>query len=80
MGHHINYFGQFQSDKHPDLKPDHIILDFDDPAAKRALAVYASCSDDHELADDIVTRLDSLDDDSFSAEGKPPVGRKARFS
>jgi len=60
MGHHINDLGQFQSDKHPDLKPDHIVLDFKDPAAKHALHVYAASSTDEELNEDILTRLESL--------------------
>ena len=62
MGHHINDLGQFQSDKHPDLKPDHIVLDFNDPSAKGPLALYASISDDDELNEDILARLKSLSD------------------
>lgn len=62
MGHHINDVGQFQSDKHPELSPDHIVLDFNDPAAQRALAVYAANSPDEELNEDILARLKSLSD------------------
>ena len=65
-GHHINSDGRFQSDKHPELKPDHIVLDFHDPAARQSLRVFARDTDDSELADDITERLDAL------AAAEPP--------
>ncbi len=62
MGHHIDSEGRFQSDRDRDLKPDRIVLSFNDPHAWSALAVYASyCrEDDLELADDIEERLRSI--------------------
>ena len=61
MGHHIDAEGRFQSDKHPDLKPDKIVLSFKDPEARGALIRYAIHCSDRELAADILNRLNSLD-------------------
>ncbi len=63
MGHHINRRVQFQSDKFPDLAPDKIVLSFQDPAARRALRVYAIHAEDRELASDIWKRLQSIEND-----------------
>ena len=60
MGHHIDDQGRFQSDKHPELKPDHIVLDFRDPIAQEVIWIYACQCDDVELAQDIMTRLQTL--------------------
>lgn len=62
MGHHINSIGKFQSDKHPDLKPDRILLSFKDPQAWSALAALAESyhTVDPELSDDIRTRIRSI--------------------
>lgn len=63
MGHHIDDQGRFQSDKHPDLPPDKILLSFKDPRSRVALAAYAACvyafGGDEELAVDISQRLES---------------------
>ena len=61
MGHHINEKGEFQSDKYPDLPPDKIILSFRDPMARLALRTFVIYTSDKELADDIKTRLNSLE-------------------
>lgn len=61
MGHHINPQGQFQSDKDPKLPPDKITLSFHDPAARNALTVFACDTNDRELANDILYRLQSLE-------------------
>lgn len=64
MGHHINEKKQFQSDKYPELKPDKIVLSFKDRHARYALLVYAhqvkGAGGDVELAEDILTRLESI--------------------
>ena len=60
MGHHIDSKGRFQSDKFPDLAPDKIVLSFKDPAARRALRVYAIHAEDRELATDIWKRLGTI--------------------
>ena len=62
MGHHINAEGQFQSDKHPDLPPDRIRLNFNNPNSHAALWQLAKsyASVDPELAEDIGMRLWSL--------------------
>ena len=60
MGEHINAKGQFQSDKYPDLAPDKIILSFKDAAARLALKRFADMTQDRELAEDIKTRLKSI--------------------
>ena len=41
MGNHINEKGEFQSDLHPELPPDKIILSFQDPRAWSALMTGA---------------------------------------
>jgi hypothetical protein len=61
MGHHINRKGQFQSDKYPDLSPDKIILSFQDPYAKEVLRRYAELTDDTTLAEDILARLETIE-------------------
>jgi len=61
MGHHIDSQGRFQSDKYPVLPPDKIILSFKDPAARKALEIFAGVTDDKELANDILYRLRSLE-------------------
>ena len=43
----------FQSDKYPDLEPNHIVLSFDDPAARRALWKLCDVTKDRALAEDI---------------------------
>ena len=60
MGHHIDAKGRFQSDKHPDLAPDKIVLSFKDVCARRALRGFALQTKDVELAANILTRLDSI--------------------
>lgn len=60
MGHHIDALGRFQSDKHPDLPPDKIILSFHDVVAAGALRDYARRTLDAELAEDIEARLNVL--------------------
>ena len=57
MGHHINEHGQFQSDRHPDLPPNKIILSFRDQAAREALKTYARFTPDNDLARDITRAL-----------------------
>jgi len=57
MGHHLNENDFFQSDKHPELKQHQIILNFRDEYAQKALAEYANCCEDKELADDIRTAI-----------------------
>ena len=60
MGHHINDKGQFQSDLHPDLAPDKIILSFRDPAARLGLKILANTTRDIEFGKDIKMRLKSI--------------------
>ena len=62
MGHHIDDQGRFQSDRHPDLAPDKIVLSFKDPLARDALIFLAAAyrDSDRGLADDIATRLQSI--------------------
>ncbi len=62
MGHHIDTNGRFQSDKYPKLPPDKIVVSFQDPNARGALAVLAVDydDDDPELAEDIRTRLEDI--------------------
>ncbi len=61
MGHHINDKGQFQSDRHPDLPPNKIILSFRDPAAREALLLYSRKTSDAELASDIYAAIENQD-------------------
>ena len=64
MGHHINSKGQFQSDLHPDLPPDKIIMSFKDPEARRALRFFAGITLDRELGADIRKRTWSIEKES----------------
>jgi hypothetical protein len=59
MGHHIDKAGRFQSDRHPDLEPDKIVVSFRHPSAWPALAALAESYQhlDPELSDDIRERL-----------------------
>ena len=60
MSHHIDDQGRFQSDLFPDLAPDKIVLSFKDAAARLALKRFADMTQDRELAEDIKTRLKSI--------------------
>ena len=63
MGHHLNSDRRFQSDKHPKLKPDHIVLDLGDPAAKGPIRLFARNTKDRGVAEDLITRLDEMEAD-----------------
>ncbi len=62
MGHYIDSEGRFQSERHPDLEPDKIVLSFKDyaarPALKRLALNYKRA--DPELSDDILHRLQTI--------------------
>ncbi len=62
MGHHIDGEGRFQSDRHPDLAPDKIVLSFKDRLACAALATLATNykNVDPGLAQDIWERLRTI--------------------
>lgn len=67
MGHqHIDELGRFQSDKHPELSPDTVLLSFKDPLARAALSALAVAynNEDHDFAHDIRRRLASIEDES----------------
>ena len=78
MGHHIDGDGRFQSDRHPELPPDHITLDFSDPRAQLALSVLALDyrGYDRELSEDIEERLSTVDVRLLTGEfyGEPVGG------
>lgn len=59
---HIDNQGRFQSDKHPELPPDKVIVAFDDPLARPALAALALAYNrvDHGFASDIRERLSTI--------------------
>jgi len=59
MGHHIDTAGRFQSDKHPELPPDKVLISFTDPLAMAALSALALAYNnaDHAFASDIRERL-----------------------
>ena len=64
MGHHIDFWGQFQSDKYPNLPPDKIVLSFKDPNARKPLILYSQMCyvDDKELSLDIMERLNTIEE------------------
>ena len=66
MGHHIDEQGRFQSDRHPDLAPDKIVLIFKELRARRALELLAShyTLADPELSLDIFQRLVTIGEDA----------------
>ena len=80
MGHHIDKEGRFQSDRHPDLEPDKIIVSFKHPQARPALAALAEAYQevDVELADDIRERLRTISSVSNSNAGKPADEKKIK--
>lgn len=57
MGHHIDDNGDFQSDRHPDLAPNEIILSLKDPTARKGLYTFADEVDDKRVARDIFAGL-----------------------
>ena len=67
MCHHLNTFGQFQSNQYPDMLPDEIVLSCRDPAAMEALHAFADLTDDDDLAVAIVQRLDAIADEHVQA-------------
>lgn len=62
MGHHIDSDGRFQSDKHPELPPDKLLISFTDPFAWAAFSALALAYNnvDHEFATDIRERLTTI--------------------
>ena len=62
MGHHIDSEGRFQSDKHPALAPDKIVINFKHPQVWKGLVLIAEDyrEIDPDLADDIMTRIRSI--------------------
>ncbi len=78
MGHHIDSEGRFQSDRHPDLAPDKIVLSFKDPVARRALWALALDyqATDPDLAEDIQERLQSIGSPIAPIDSPPPEGSK----
>lgn len=61
MGHHINKSGNFQSDKYPKLPENKFLSSFKDPAARKALKVYAENANDKELTYDILEALKKVE-------------------
>ncbi len=63
MGHHIDELGRFQSDKHPQLPPDTVLISFKDPLARKALSALAIAynNKDHDFAHDIRRRLSTTE-------------------
>jgi len=65
MGHHLTKEGDFLSDKYiilrrenkEDCSPNKIALSFKDPAARKALRLFATHTEDRELAEDILEVL-----------------------
>lgn len=62
MPRHIDRDGRFQSDRHPDLPPDKIVLSFNDPLAHPALMSLSMAyhETDPELSQDIFDRLTAI--------------------
>ena len=60
MGQNINEAGFFQSDKHPELKENQVILNFKDEYAQQALEVYAVHCEDQEFAQDIIAGINAV--------------------
>ena len=70
----INSEGRFQSDKHPELPPDKIILSFHGAAERKALLVFANHCEDDELARDVRFRCVALlTPNDFLVEMRAPV-------
>ena len=63
MGHHINDKGQFVSDKYPDLRPDFMQFSFRDENARAIMKWYAALTKDKELAEDMLTRIRTIQED-----------------
>ena len=66
MGHHVDDQGRFQSDKHPELAPDKVVIDLTDPKAWDGLMLIAAMYWDHdrEFAEDLENRVRQLRDDA----------------
>ena len=81
MSNHINTAGQFQSDLHPNLAPDKIVLSFKDPVAIRALATLATDYQDvdADLSRDINLRLASIIDPGGHHRSGPPEKKIAEY-
>ena len=59
----INTQGQFQSEKHPELPPGKIVLAFDDPPARSALAIFGVLTQDEQLGADVLTACGATHND-----------------
>ena len=62
MGHHIDRkTGQFISDKYSWCPVGFFALKLSDPIAREAILVYAALTGDKELADDLVTAVETAE-------------------
>lgn len=68
MGHHINDKGEFQSDRHPELPPDHILISARHPEAGPALYALAMAIKESE-PDRAVRILEALESPEDAPEG-----------
>lgn len=61
MGHHLKD-GKFQSDKFPDLPPNHVVINIEKPRTKSAVQelVNAYWGVDDEFASDLYEALENL--------------------
>ena len=75
MGHHIDEQGRFQSDKHPGLGPDKVVIDLTDPEAWAGLQTIAAAykAKDSDFADGLQVRVQQLR--AAHIEARSPRGR-----
>ncbi len=81
MGHHCNKFGEFKSDKYPDLGPDKIVVSFKHPEAWASLEALAEGyrEIDPELSEDILERLRAIKIEVYECECRRPVATGLYF-
>jgi len=65
-GHHINEDGQFQSDKHPELEPDRVLINISKPRNWPGLRLIADAyqEKDPEFAEDLRGRIAALESEA----------------
>ena len=62
MGHHLDANGDFQSDKHPELKPNRVLVNLENPLSARGMLRLAQDyhDTDEEFAEDVLEVLGRL--------------------
>lgn len=72
-GPHFDDAGRFRSDRHPNLKPDHVVIDFHDPVAWPALRMLGAAYGRSDFGAAVLARVTQIE-----AEADPEEVERVR--